>query len=158
MRTALLAVHVLAGTGGLLLAPIALALPKRAGWHPRLGVAYQLMVALVAVSAVEMVRQKPSLWWLGVIAVATEAAAVGGWLARRLARPGWLALHIRLMCGSYISLVTAFVVVTVGPLLGAAAPAAWLVPTVVGSPLIGYAVKRATGAPARRIPAAEPAR
>ncbi len=47
LHTVLLGVHIAAGTSGLLLGPLALAVPQRAGWHPRLGVAYQGGVAVM---------------------------------------------------------------------------------------------------------------
>ncbi len=143
-HTLLLVTHVAAGTTGLLLGPLALAAPKRAGWHSRLGVAYQGVVAVMACSALGLVVLDPGrLWGLGVIAVATEAAALAGWQVRRRHRRGWLAWHIRLMCGSYLSFVTAALVTNW------ASPLAWVLPTLVGTPLIARAVGRATHPPSR---------
>ena len=135
MRVALLSVHILAGTLGLLLGPVAMRLPKRPGWHPRVGLAYQAATALLCLSAFGLVIERPGLWWLGVIAAATWAAALGGWWVRRRRIRGWLLWHINLMCGSYISFVTAFLVVN----LGFGSIAAWVAPTIVGSPLIAWA-------------------
>ena len=42
------------------------------------------------------------------------------------------------MCGSYVSLVTAFLVVNVG------SPLVWALPTVIAFPLISLAAKRAS--------------
>ncbi len=57
----------------------------------------------------------------------------------RLRHPsGWLGWHIRLMCGSYLSFITAALVVNW------ADPLARVLPTVIGTPLIIRAVKRAT--------------
>ncbi len=108
VHTVLLGVHA-AGSIGLLLGPLALAVPKRAG-----------------------------LWGLGLIAGATEAAALAGWAVGRRHSSGWLGWHIRLMCGSYLSFVTAALVVNW------ASPLAWVLPTAVGTPLIIRAVQRAT--------------
>jgi len=83
MRAGLLTVHILAGALGLLVGPAAMPAPKRAGLHPRLGLAYQVLTGLLCLSAFGLVARKPSLWWLGVIAAATWAAALGGWWARR---------------------------------------------------------------------------
>jgi hypothetical protein len=130
----LLAVHITSGTGALLIGPLAMLAPKRPGWHPRLGRAYQLFIALLCLSALGLVVMHPSLWWLGVIAAATWAAALGGWWMRRRQPRGWLLWHVSLMCGSYISLVTALLVVN----LGLRAVIAWIAPTVVGSPLIAW--------------------
>ncbi len=132
MRTGLLTVHILAGTLGLLVGPAAMLAPKRPGLHPRLGLTYQVLTGLLCASAFGLVALKPSLWWLGVIAMATWAAALGGWWARRRRFSGWLLWHVGLMCGSYISFVTAFLVVN----LGLGSPIAWIAPTVVGTPLI----------------------
>lgn len=139
VHTVLLGVHITAGTIGLLLGPLALAVPKRAGWHPRLGVAYQGAVAVMTASTLGLAALAPGrLWWLGLIAVATEAAALAGWAVRRRHSSGWLGWHIRLMCGSYLSFVTAALVVNW------ASPLAWVLPTAVGTPLIIRAVQRAT--------------
>jgi hypothetical protein len=138
MRTGLLVVHILAGSLGLLVGPAAMLAPKRAGWHPRLGIAYQALTCLLCLSAFGLVIEKPALWWLGVIAAATWSAALGGWWARRRRVGGWLLWHIGLMCGSYISFVTAFLVVN----LGLGSPVAWVIPTLIGSPLIGRTILR----------------
>ena len=76
------------------------------------------------------------------MAAATEVAALVGWEVRRRHASGWLGWHIRLMGGSYISFVTAALVVNW------ASPLAWVLPTVIGTPLILRAVKRA-GRPSR---------
>jgi hypothetical protein len=147
LHPVLLIAHVSAGTIGLLIGPLALATPKRARRHPRLGLAYQAAVAAMAFSALGLVALAPvRLWGLGVIAMATEAAALAGWRVRRRHAPGWLGRHVRLMCGSYVSLVTAALVVNW------ASPAAWVLPTLIAIPLINRAVRRAVdpGTPVRR--------
>ncbi len=112
LHTVLLGVHVSAGTIGLLLGPLALAAPRQTRWHPRLGGAYQGAVAVMTVSALGLVALAPGrLWGLGVIAGATQAGALAGWAVRRRNGLGWLGWHIRLMCGSYLSFVTAALVV-----------------------------------------------
>jgi len=148
MRMFLLTTHITAGSLGLLIGPVAMLMPKRPGWHPRLGRAYQLLIALLCLSAGGLVVLKPSLWWLAVIAALTWAAALGGWWAQRHQPRGWLQLHVSLMCGSYISLVTALLVVNFqGSLV------AWVAPTVVGTPLITWTnirlARRPAGAPGR---------
>jgi hypothetical protein len=146
MRMFLLTTHIAAGSLGLLAGPMAMLMPKRPGWHPRLGLAYQLLIALLCLSAGGLVILKPSLWWLGVIAALTWAAALGGWWARRHQPRGWLQLHVSLMCGSYISLVTALLVVN-----APGSPIAWLGPTAVGTPLITWTnIRLARRPPGRR--------
>ena len=58
----------------------------------------------------------------------------------------WLLRHLTRMGGSYISATTAFVVVNLGRWLPAGAPSwaglvGWIAPTIVGSLLIGWAVR-----------------
>lgn len=132
-----LLLHVTAGAAGLVLGPIAMQAAKRRGRHTRAGVAYQWATAGLAGTAVVLAAADPAaLWWLGLIGVLTESAAFGGWwLARRRPR-GWRVRHINLMCGSYVSFVTAFLVVNWD------SPLAWIVPTVVATPLIARVTVR----------------
>jgi len=133
VRTIVLSVHVVAGTAGLLLGPLLLTsnAPHR---QVRIGYGYQVAVAILAGTAVGLVLLAGSrLWWLAPIAVATEAAALGGrWAGRRGLR-GW---QIRLLGGSYVSLVTALFVVSWFTL------ASWLLPAAVMVPLIETAAYR----------------
>jgi len=133
MRMFLLTTHITAGSLGLLIGPVAMLMPKRPGWHPRLGRAYQMLIALLCLSAEGLVILTPVLWPLAVIAALTWAAALGGWWARRHQPRGWLQWHVSLMCGSYISLVTALLVVN-----SPGSPIAWAAPTLVGTPLITW--------------------
>jgi len=135
LHAALLVLHVGSGSLGLLLAPFGLAARKARGRHTRIGWVYAGLVTVLAVSAVGLAALHWSrLWWLAAIAVATELAVLGGLLARRLGSDVW---HVSLMCGSYVSLVTALLVVNLG------GPAAWILPTVVGSPVIAWTARRA---------------
>jgi hypothetical protein len=137
LRTYLLVIHIAAGTAGLILGPLGLAVPKRFPWRPRAVVGYQASVVLLCFTALGLVALKPELWGLALIAVATLGATFGGAAVRRRRRTGWAPQHVRLMGSSYISVVTAFLVVNVG------GPVAWVLPSLVGSPLIARAVKRA---------------
>lgn len=149
LHTLLLTAHITAGTVGLALGPLVMAASKRAGWHIRLGLTYQVVVATMTLSALGLVALAPArLWGLGLIAAATEAAALAGWVVRRRRRPGWLPRHIRLMCGSYISFVTGALVVNWSN------PLAWILPTMIGTPLIIVTVQRATA----RAPLSRPSR
>jgi hypothetical protein len=138
MHTILLIFHVAAGASGLVLGPLAMLAPKRAGRHTRTGLAYQAATAVLAVSAVGLAALDwGRLWWLAAIGIATWAAALGGLYAKRRRFRGWLPVHIQLMCGSYISFVTAFLVVNWWN------PATWIAPTLIGTPLITRAAARA---------------
>lgn len=140
VHTVLLSAHIAAGGFGLALGPLAMMAPKRPGRHPRAGVSYQAVLAVLTVSAVGLAALAPArLWWLGGIAFATEVAALTGWWAARRRFAGWLGWHVGLMCGSYVSLVTALLVVNWD------SPFAWIVPTVVGTPLIALSAARAKG-------------
>ncbi|MDQ2729319.1 MAG: hypothetical protein M3Y91_15995 [Actinomycetota bacterium] len=151
MRDTLLAIHILCGTAGLALGPVAMAAPKRHGRHTTAGIGYQAATAGLCVTAIGLVTLKPSLWWLGLIALGTEAAAAGGWVIQRRRPPGWLPWHVSLMCGSYVSFVTAFLVVNTSGI-----PAAWIAPTVIGTPLIALAARRAARNSSRPVSSARP--
>lgn len=142
MHAAVLAVHVVAGSLGVLLGPFAVARPDAEGAAARLGLAYQACVALLCATAVALAVWAPALWWLALVAVATEGAALDGWRVRRQRRRGWRARRLRLLGGSYIALVTALVVVSVP------SPWVWLLPTVVGTPLVERAAARSRAAAA----------
>jgi hypothetical protein len=148
VSTILLVIHIGSGSLALAAGPAAMLAPKRPGLHPRLGIAYQVLTGLLCASGAGLAVLTPRVWWLGVIAAATWAAALAGWQVRRMRCRAWLPLHISFMCGSYVSLTTALLVVN----LGLGDPAGWIVPTVVGTPLIA---RRAYLAGARP-PAAQP--
>src|SRR5262249_50710044 len=121
---------------GLLVAPFGLAAPKRRGRHTRLGYVYVAAVSGVCASALGLAALDWSrLWWLAAIALATEAAAIAGLMV------GPRPLHVSFMCGSYISLVTALLVVNFG------GPVAWALPTIIGSPIIAWAARRSARQP-----------
>jgi len=138
-----IALHVVAGTLGLLLAGPVLFAPKRRGWHTLLGRAYAVMAVVLCLTAFWLVALEPRrLAGLGVLGVLTLGWVAGGvWIARykpRLTGPGaWRIWHLNLMSSSVISFVTAFAVqVADGHWL------AWILPTVVGSPLIAWRTGR----------------
>lgn len=138
MRDAILPLHIGFGAIGLLVGPMAMRAPKRRGRHTTLGLWYQAITFGLCATAVGLVVYRPRVWPLAVIAVLTEAAALRGWQVRRRARPGWVRLHVSLMCASYISFVTAFLVVNFQ-----GSPWPWIVPTAIGPPLIARAASRA---------------
>ncbi len=144
MQQLLLVVHILAGVVGLVVAWPVLLVRKRRGMHTRLGRVYGVAVALLCLTAFPLVAYDPEeLWWLGLIGVGTLAAAAGGiWLARQRPRVpgGWCVWHLNLMCSSVISFVTAFAIqMTDGH------PLSWIIPTVIGSPLIAIRSAMARG-------------
>ncbi len=101
--------------------------------------AYQASVAVITTTAVGFAVLDWRSWWPFVIlAVGTEAAVAAGWWTRRQRSPGWHARHVRLICGSYISLVTALLVVSWD------SPLAWVLPTLVGTVMVERAARRST--------------
>jgi hypothetical protein len=80
-----------------------------------------------------------------VIGTVAFGAGCLGYLARRRRRPGWLQVHIPAMGGAYVALFTGFYVDN-GPHLPVwdrlPSLAYWMVPSLVGVPLILRALAR----------------
>lgn len=142
MRALVLAVHILSGGLGLLAGPLAMLARKRPlrggrAWHRQIGLLYQGCVTGLCLSALGLVLFNPSVWWLALIAIGTQVAALVGWRSAPSRRGGDVGVHVTAMCSSYVSFVTAFLVVNFDGLLW------WVLPTVVGSPLIAWSSRRA---------------
>ncbi len=138
-RDVLLAVHVVAGTLGLVLGPLALI--ARGRRRSPLAGGYHAAVLVVAVTAIALVAFAPAVpWWLIPLAIFAYACLWAGLHAR----PGWLSLRLHGFGGSYIALVTALLVVSID---GPAAVVAWTLPTGVCLVLIEREVVRARRAP-----------
>jgi hypothetical protein len=144
MYAVMLSVHVAAGLVGLLLGPIVLWRERRpdgppGGLRRSLRIAYLAAVGAVSVSAVVLVAGwRTDLWWLAPVAVLCAALAGVGTLAATRAVPYRAAVLAHGLGGSYIALVTAFVVVALtvdGPVRGPAALLPWLLPTLLGTGL-----------------------
>lgn len=152
-HTVMLAIHVAAGSVGLLLGPVVIVHESRrltAGTRltGRSSTAYDTAVFVVCVSAIMLVASaRPELWWLiPVSAFSSGLVLLARWAARHRRR-GWLHGYTHGRGGSYISLVTAFIVVALtvdGPLTGAAALVPWLAPTLIGTVLIEQWRRRLT--------------
>ncbi|MDQ3897904.1 MAG: hypothetical protein M3326_11810, partial [Actinomycetota bacterium] len=99
--------------------------------------AYLAAVTVLTATAAGLVALRPGLWPFLLLAGGTEAAIVGARYAPSHAG------YVRLVCGSYVSLVTALLVVSWGSIL------AWVLPTVVGTVL----VERAASSTRRPPPA-----
>jgi hypothetical protein len=149
MRDVVLSLHVVVGTSGLVLGPAWLG--ARHGGRParRLAAGYQAAVAGVVLSAAVLALTDPQLTWLLPVALATEALAVTGALARRREWAGWRSWQPHLLGGSYIALVTGVLIAETGN------PVFWVLPAAVGQVPIAVAKRRlhADGVPLAPSPA-----
>jgi hypothetical protein len=131
-----LVVHVVAGTAALLLGGVLLWLSRTEPVLDRRSAVYHGAVLVVAVSAAGLVALDwPELWWLAPLAAFAYALALLGYTAPRKRFRGWEAAYAHGQGGSYIALVTAFIVVALtvdGRVDGAAAALPWALPTAVG--------------------------
>ena len=134
---AFLAIHIAAGSLGLVLGPALFAARKRRGLHTIGGELYHWNFVVLFVTAVAVaVGDWDRIWWLALIGAFSYAFALRGYVAAKRRRPGWLPRHIGGQGGSYIALTTAFLTVN----WGTAEPLAWILPTLVGTPLIVWTI------------------
>jgi len=113
---------------------VALVAEHPPAYRSRAGTGYVWAVAIVAITAIALVAlEEWELWWLVPLAVLALSLAVAGYLAPTHRHGPWIRLYAHGQGGAYIALVTALFVVS---LPGAAATAAWVVPTLIGLPLI----------------------
>jgi len=133
-------VHILLGLACVITGAIAMLSEKRAGRHPRNGTIYFWCLAgvFLTMAGLAAVRwaQDYHLFILGALSF---AAAYFGREARRQRLRHWVRLHITGMGGSYVLLLVAFYVDNGKslPLWKELPPVTyWLLPTLVGIPLI----------------------
>ncbi len=134
LHDSLLALHVTTGSLGLVLGPIAVWASRRGQLEGGAGSAYHWSVLAVCLTACGLVALDfRALWWLLLLAGLSYVLALLGFLAPRRRWRGWVRAYARGQGGSYIALVTALLVVSIE---GTASVAAWVLPTLVGHPLI----------------------
>ena len=147
-----LVVHIAAGLTAVGAGTLAATARKQPGRHPRAGRVYLLALGVVVATATVLAAIR---WaedaYLFVIAVVASGLGLYGYLARRRHRPGWPARHGIGMGGSFIALLTGFYVdngrfLPVWSLLPHITY--WLLPSLVGVPLIGLALRRFRHRPA----------
>jgi uncharacterized membrane protein len=141
-----LAFHITAGLTCVVTGALAATAPKRPGCHTLSGRIFLWSLAVVFASSTTMaVLRFAEDWHLLVIGTVAFGAGCLGYLARRGRRPGWLRAHIPAMGGAYIALFTGFYVDN-GPHLPVwdrlPGLAYWLLPSLVGVPLILRALAR----------------
>ena len=143
--------HIASGTTALLVGPIAMAASKKQGVHSRAGTIYHWLVLAVCLSAIPLsLLHWDQSWHLFFIALFSYSFAFRGYRAVLKRPEGWLKTHIGGMLGSYIALVTAFLVVNSArvPFHDALPPySLWFLPAVLGTPLIILIQKRALSTP-----------
>jgi hypothetical protein len=137
-----LGLHVAAGSAGLVLGPIAMFSAKRPGVHTSSGVAYYYVFVVLFGSSVALAAlDLKQAWWLAFVGGGSYALALVGYRAAKHRQQGWLIRHVSGMAGSYISMVTALLVVNVNAISGASSfsrALAWIVPTAIGGPIITW--------------------
>ena len=145
----LLVVHIAAGLTAVVAGATATLSPKRSGRHPRAGRTYYMALCVVCATAVGMAAMRwPEDEYLVVLGSLSLAAASLAYLARHYRWQGWIRLHILGMGTSYIVLMTAFYLDN-GPRLPMwdrlPLLAFWIVPTLIGFPLVVRALGRYRG-------------
>ena len=155
-----LALHILAGLTCGIAGALAATAPKQPGRHTRSGATFLWALAVVFASSTTMAGLRFAQdWHLLVIGTVAFGAGSLGYLARRRRRPGWLRVHIPALGGAYIALFTGFYVDN-GPHLPLwdrlPGLAYWLLPSLVGVPLILRALARRYLLRVRPVPRGRP--
>jgi hypothetical protein len=122
---------------------------KQRGRHTRVGDAYHWVFAVLFVTAVGLaILNWAESWWLALVGAGSYAFALLGFMAAKRRWHEWVQWHVIGQGGSYIAAVTALLVVNAGR--DSVAP--WLIPTLVGSPLIAWVTSEvAAGRRPRRV-------
>ena len=142
----IVAIHVVAGLICTVAGIVAMLNPKRAGSHPSAGTVYywSLVVVFLTMAALSILRWPHNIH-LFLLGILSFGAGVVGRRARRRLWRRWLPVHITGMAVSYILLLTAFYVDNGPhlPLWRMLPPLAfWLLPSLVGLPLLIWALRR----------------
>ena len=140
---AIVAVHILMGLTCVVAGAVAMLSPKQPGRHPTFGKVYFWCLSVVFATAVTLsLFRWAEDYQLALLGTLAFAAALFGRTARRHRWMGWPRLHITGMGLSYVVLLTAFYVDN-GPHLPVwkeLPPIAfWLLPAIVGLPIITWA-------------------
>lgn len=130
-----LAFHIACGTGGIILGPVVMQARKMPGRHTKFGEIYHWLFLAVFLSASALsIMNWERLWWLLPVGIGSYAFALLGYLSAKLRWQHWLLYHLAGQGGSYIAMTTAVLVVN----FGTGAWWAWVLPTIVGSPMITW--------------------
>ena len=141
---AVLALHVPAGLGATVAGAWAMFAKKGVGRHSRVGTTYYWLLVIVALTMTALATMRwaedRELFVVGALAI--TSASLGRFAMRRRWR-GFVPIHITAMGGSYVLMLTAFYVDNGRnlPLWKLLPPIAyWLIPALVGAPLILRAI------------------
>lgn len=132
---AMLNFHIACGVSALVLGLVAMFARKLRGLHTNVGEIYYWLFLCIFVSACALaVLEWQRLWWFIPVAVFSYLFALLGYLSAKLRWKNWLSYHLVGQGGSYIAMTTAVLVVN----LGIDVWWAWILPTIIGSPLIAW--------------------
>ncbi len=152
-----LLVHILAGLVSVITGIVAFSAPKRRGRHPNFGKCYLWAYTLVFLTATILSFEHwPEDAYLFFTALVAYGLALVGYAAGRtrrnsrisvVLRKRWVSIHILAMTGSYVGLVTAFLVDNSHaiPLVNRLpAVAYWFLPGIIGLPFLVRSLSRYT--------------
>jgi hypothetical protein len=146
MLDGVMLIHITLGFAAIALGPIAMLAPKAPGLHPRAGEYYHAAVLGACLSAAGLALLNWDRSWAFLpVAMGSYAFALAGYVAAKRRFRGWLRVHVVGQGGSYIAMVTALLVVNWLAVSGEAGRSAfwpWVIPTLLGAPLIAWAVRR----------------
>jgi hypothetical protein len=142
----IVAVHVLLGVGSSATGLLAMLSAKAPGRHPRFGTLYfWLLASLFATATALSVMRWAHAYHLLIIGAFSFATALIGREVRRRRVRGWERLHIAGMGSSYVFMLIAFYVDNgkqLPPLNQLAPWTYWALPTLIGAPIIIWALVR----------------
>ncbi len=136
-------IHVAAGFAALALGIVAMRARKQRGTHTWVGETYHWLVLIVCGLAVVVVLDDwDRFWWFLPIAIGSYAFALLGYVAAKMRWKGWLEWHVTGQGGSYIAMVTAFIVnnwhIVKAIGIPLSAGWAWALPSLIGTPIIWW--------------------
>jgi hypothetical protein len=141
-----LAFHVFSGLTCVITGAAGAIVPKRHGWHTRIGEVYFWSICVVFVSATGLALiHWPQDAYLLVLGTLAFSLAAFGYTSRKRRRRGWLGYHATGMATSYITLLTAFYVdngPSLPPIDRLPHLVYWIGPSAVGLPLLLRALVR----------------
>ncbi|QOS97727.1 DUF2306 domain-containing protein [Brevibacterium sp. JNUCC-42] len=142
----IIALHIVAGIVCLITGLLAIMMRKKRDPHTIYGEIYHGSYAVIFLtSIVTAIWHWEQSAYLFFIALFSYGLALYGYLARKRRWTEWLGKHINGMLGSYIGVITAVLVVnqTKIPVLNQwPSLLVWLLPTIIGSPLIALVQKK----------------